>query len=103
MLRIREQRRERFIEVDWGESTDATYPVDIEVIAYDRHGLLHDLTTVFTDAKITIAGVTLNTDKAEHIARVAMRVEVPSIERLSQILSQVSQIPNVTEVRRIAH
>ena len=103
MLRIREQRRERFIEVDWGESTDATYPVDIEVIAYDRHGLLRDLTTVFTDAKITIARVTLNTDKAEHIARVAMRVEVPSIERLSQLLSQVSQIPNVTEVRRIAH
>ncbi|MDH3379702.1 MAG: TGS domain-containing protein, partial [Gammaproteobacteria bacterium] len=103
MLGIREQRRERFIEVDWGESTDATYPVDIQVIAYDRHGLLHDITTVFTDAKITITGVTLNTDKAEHITRVAMRVEVPSIERLSQILSQVSQVPNVTEVRRIAH
>jgi GTP pyrophosphokinase len=103
MLRIHEQRRERFIEVDWGDSTDATYPVDIQVVAYDRHGLLQDITTVFTDAKIIIAGVTLNTDKAEHIARVAMRVEVPSIERLSQILSQVSQIPNVTEVRRIAH
>ena len=34
----------RLIEVEWGASGDAGYPVDISIEAYDRPGLLRDIT-----------------------------------------------------------
>jgi GTP pyrophosphokinase len=40
---------ERIIEVSWGETQIETYPVEIEVNAYDRQGLLRDVTSDFSE------------------------------------------------------
>jgi len=100
VLRHRTVSPERLVEVEWGADGEESYPVDILVTAYDRHGLLRDITSVLADAKINVISVNLATDKKEHLSHMTLTVEVTNIQKISQALSRIGQLPNVIEARR---
>ena len=100
VLHYRTEARERLLEVSWGRAADSTYPVDVQVTAYDRHGLLHDVTALLTNEKINVLAVNTATDKTEHVARMTLTLEIPDLNKLSRVLAKIEQLPNVTEVRR---
>ena len=54
----------RLIEVEWESAVQQTYPIAIRVEAYDRTGLLSDITNVVAENKINIiaANVTVHPD-----------------------------------------
>ncbi len=91
---------ERLVEVDWGDEAEGAYAVDIEIHAFDRHGLLRDITTVLSNENINLLSVNTLSDRKTHTADMRITVEVPDIEILSRALSRLGQLPNVTEVRR---
>lgn len=91
---------ERLVEVDWGGNKAGTYCVDIEIVAFDRHGLLRDITTQFANEAINVVAVKTETNKDSNIAYMIITAEVPDIDTLSMVLARINQIPNVTEVRR---
>jgi GTP pyrophosphokinase len=101
-LRHHDEHNERLIEVSWGEQTGAAYPIEVEVTAYDRPGLLRDITSLLANEKINVLGVGTLTDKS-HVAHMTFKLEIPNIETLSRVLALLDQIPNVAEVRRKAH
>jgi GTP pyrophosphokinase len=101
-LRHHDEHNERLIEVNWGAQRGSAYPVAVEVMAYDRAGLLRDITSLLANEKINVLGVGTLTDKNQ-IAHMSFTLEVPDIETLSRILALLDQIPNVMEVRRKAH
>ena len=94
---------ERLVEVEWGGESDDAYPVDISVLAYDRSGLLRDITSVLGDEKINVLAMSTQVDKKEHMARIQLTVEVSDLVKISQVLSRIQQVPNVTEARRRFH
>ena len=100
VLRLQGEDRDRLIEVEWGMSTDAAYPVDISVEAYDRSGLLRDITSVLANEKINLNGVHTTTDPRDGIARMSLTLEINDISQLSRVLTQIGQLPNVVEARR---
>ena len=100
VLRHRTVAPERLVEVEWGTDGEESYPVDILVTAYDRHGLLRDITAVLADSKINVNAVNLATDKKEHLSHMTLTVEVSNIQKVSQVLSRINQLPNVIEARR---
>lgn len=100
VLRHRTKAPERLVEVEWGSDVEEDYPVDILVTAYDRHGLLRDITAVLADSKINVNAVNLATDKKEHLTHMTLTVEVSNIQKVSQVLSKIGQLPNVIEARR---
>ncbi len=102
VLRFADARHDRLVEVEWGSGDGAEYPVDIEVTAYDRHGLLRDITGVFADAKINIAAVHMQTSRSDNVARVTLTAAVGDVDKLSALLARVARIGNVTEVRRLS-
>ncbi|HEB66468.1 MAG TPA: GTP diphosphokinase [Gammaproteobacteria bacterium] len=94
---------ERLVEVDWGESrSDGHYAVDIELTAFDRQGLLRDVTTVLSNEKLNITAVNTTTQRRTHTTHMVLTVEVPDLGVLSRVLARLGQLPNVTEVRRRA-
>ncbi len=103
MLRLQDAHWDRFVEVQWGEQQDVTYPVDVSLKAYDRTGLLNDITTVLTDANIGLRAVDLKTNKSDSLAYMTLTLDIPDIEKLSQVLGRIARVPNVTDVRRITH
>jgi GTP pyrophosphokinase len=102
-LRQREEQHERLIEVSWGAQPGQTYPVEIEIVAVERTGLLRDITALLANEKINVTAVTTLTDKDAHVARMRLTLEIPDVETLSRILALIDRVPNVTEVRRRVH
>jgi len=100
VLRLQGEDRDRLIEVEWGAASDEGYQVDIAVEAYDRSGLLRDITAVLANEKINLNGVNTLTDKHDGIARMRLTLEIADIGQLSRVLTKIGQLPNVVEARR---
>jgi GTP pyrophosphokinase len=102
-LRHHNENEERLIEVSWGEGKDRLYPVEVEIVAHERSGLLRDITGLLANEKLNVLAVNTLTDKHDHIARMTFTIEIPDVEMLSRVLALLDQIPNVMDVRRRTH
>ena len=100
VLRYNNEAPARLIEVEWGRTKESTYPVDIVIVAFDRHGLLKDITSVLANEKINVIAVNTVSDKKEHKAHMSITLEIKDLSQLSRILSQINQLQNIIEVRR---
>ncbi len=98
-LGLANQHHERVIEVGWGE-TPATYPVDIMIVAYDRSGLLRDITSILANDQVNVLGANTLTDKETSIARMGLTLEITDVVQLSRVLDKIGQLPNVVEAYR---
>jgi GTP pyrophosphokinase len=96
VLRIRD--RERLIKVSWGEKV-RTYPVSIRLTAYDRQGLMGDLSNLLESESVNILDVNVRVSK--NLADLRLIIEVKDIAQLSRLLSRMENIPNVLEAQRI--
>ena len=101
-LNLHANSPERVIEVDWGSSPDAIYPAELSVQAFDRHGLLRDISTILADERISVERVEVNTDKPTMRADMKLSIAVPGLPTLSRVIDRLEQLPNVTSVRRNA-
>lgn len=90
----------RLFEVDWGTSATNTYPVNIIVDAFDRAGLIRDITTLIANEKINLLAVNTMTNKIENSAHLTLTIEIQGLDSLSKILDRIKQIPNVYEAKR---
>jgi GTP pyrophosphokinase len=100
LLRLRATEKERLVTVSWGESSKDIYPVDIVIRAFDRQGLLNDITHVLSNEHLNVVGVNTHTDKKTHIANMVFSLEVNDVSQLSQALVKIEQLPNIMEVAR---
>jgi GTP pyrophosphokinase len=89
--------RERLLQVDWGH-VERTYPVPIKVKAYDRQGLMNDISSLLSDEGINIADVSVNTHRS--FANLSIIIEVKDLAQLSRILARIENVPNVLEAAR---
>jgi len=91
---------ERILEVSWGRQVSQTYPVDIDIVAYDRTGLLRDVSLVLADNGVNVTAVNTRSDQKDNLANMQITVEIDSLSKLGRVLSKVNQLPNVLTVRR---
>lgn len=96
VMRIRD--RERLVSVNWGRPQD-TYPVSIRVQAYDRSGLMRDISTLVANEGIGLTAVNLSTKNSIAIFDLVMGVS--DVSQLSRVLNRMEALPNVLEARRI--
>lgn len=92
---------ENFIEVQWGDGRRISMLVELFILAYDRAGLLRDITTILADAQIEVMEVNTRTDRSSGTARMNLQVEVDSYPVLSRVLEKISRLNNVIEARRV--
>ncbi len=90
--------RNRLIQVSWGGQKTATYPAVILVHAYNRLGLMRDLSEVITDEQINITDVKIS--NKQHLADVSLALEVTDVSQLKRVMDKLEQLPNVIEVNR---
>ena len=99
-LGLNRRHPERIIEVDWGESDTATYPVDLTLRAHDRTGLLRDISTVLADEHASIVDLRSHTDKKSMQTVMDISVEIKDLPTLSTAITRLEQLPNVIAVSR---
>lgn len=99
-LRLSAEHAARVIDVGWGNEQDRLLPVNINIEAWDRYGLLRDISSVLANDHVNVLGIRSNTDIKAHKAYIDVSVEVENLTALSLICNRIAQVPNVIEVQR---
>ncbi len=89
---------ERIIQVTWGE-TPQRYPVTIRIEAWDRVGLLRDVTTLVADEGVNALAVMTNVHP-DRTVTILMTLEVANVQQLSRVLQKLEGVRDVYDVRR---
>jgi guanosine-3',5'-bis(diphosphate) 3'-pyrophosphohydrolase len=89
----------RMIDVEWEGQVAQTYPISIRVEAYDRTGLLSEITNVVAENKVNIIAANVRVHD-DHTATVQATLEVSSVAQLAKVLSRIEQLRDVYSVAR---
>jgi len=101
ILRCRENCQRRLFEVQWGGSADGeVYPVDVRIEALDRPGLLRDVTAVLANEKINVLALNTRSHTSTQRANMSFTLEIGDMAQLGRVLTKISALPNVLQVRR---
>ena len=99
-VRMISNEPERAVEADWEMQPTRGQSVQIVVEAYDRRGLLKDLTQVIFSDQINIRQV--NTiSEMDGIANMKLLIEVKGLSQLSRLLARLEQQPGIISARRL--
>ncbi len=94
-----EEEKERLVPVEWGQS-DSVYPVNIQVEALNRVGLMRDISTTVAEEKVNIAGVSLiNND--DYTVILYFTLDTMGLAQLSRLLGKIEGIRGVLVVTRV--
>jgi len=94
---LRRKDKERLLQVGWGK-VEQTYAVPVTVKAYDRQGLMGDISTLLQNEGVNIANVSVNFNRS--VADLSLVVEVRDLAQLSRVLTRIESLPNVLEAQR---
>lgn len=99
-LQLASREPERTIQVSWGPVPVQTYPVDIVIKAFDRSGLLRDVSQILLNERINVLAVNTRSNREENTANMLLTIEIPGLDALGRLLGRISQLPNIIEARR---
>ena len=100
VLQQGEREPERIIQVSWGSAPARTYPVEVEIRAYDRPGLLRDVSQMLLNERVNVLAVNTLSNKSDNTASMKLTVEITGMEALGRLLARLAQLPNIIEARR---
>lgn len=96
---VREDEPERLIRVAWG-SNEKLYPVRLQVVSWDRVGLVRDVSTLIADEKININSMNV-TESPDRVTTIVLAIETRSLSQLARLISKLEGIKGVTGVTRL--
>ncbi len=91
----------RVVEVAWGRSGGRDFAVDILVRAYDRRGLLKDVSAAISAADVRVVAATTRGHGDTGEAQLEFTLRVGDFAQLSSLLHRIASLPNVLDVRRV--
>ena len=89
----------RLVQVSWGSEQREYYPVNVRMEAWDRVGLLRDITGLVADEKVNATNV-LTRVNDDRTVTVLMTLEVEGVQQLSRVLQKLEAIRDVYDVHR---
>ncbi|SFM30696.1 GTP pyrophosphokinase [Ectothiorhodospira mobilis] len=99
ILHMPAEKRHRLVEVSWGDDHRA-YPVCIHLEAFDRQGLLRDITQVLANERVNVLSASTRTDPAENTVTMDLTMEITGTDQLSAVMDKIGAVSNVFTVRR---
>jgi GTP pyrophosphokinase len=101
LVRMRATKPERVLNVQWATTNGGSPSVELSVSAYDRRGLVRDITDVLAFERLSIEAMTTTTDRGAGTAHVLVTVAVDDLEQLVRVLKRLAAVPNVIHARRL--
>lgn len=96
ILRIKD--KERIVKVNWGEPK-RTFPVTVQIKAYDRQGLMGDISTILGNEGVNMRDINVNFNN--NLATINIMLDIGDISQLSRLLTLTESLPNVMEAYRV--
>ncbi|MFP5407853.1 MAG: RelA/SpoT family protein [Gammaproteobacteria bacterium] len=95
---LRRANPARMLQAEWVLDDGAAFEVEIRLKAFDRQGLLRDISDVIVKDKLDVLRV--NTETRGEMAHMQLSVRVRELQQLSRLLARLQHVQNVIEVRR---
>ena len=95
---VHEEEKERLVKVDWGVVAQV-YPVAIQVDAWDRVGLVRDVSAIIAEEGVNLSEVSTDNHRDDSVT-LHLTLEVKSAAQLSKIMSRIHSVWNVVSVTR---
>jgi GTP pyrophosphokinase len=99
--RLQRLNADRVIPVNWSRSADRTFAAAIHITAYDRRGIVRDVTGVLSDLHVHILSMNSDTKSRDGIVDMEIRISVHDLAELSLVLGRVQGLTNVLSARRL--
>ena len=97
---VRRGYTQRLIDVQWAADRSETYPVKIQISAYDRSGLMRDVASLVADEHINMLSVEALTGQKDNLALINATLEIADVAQLMRVLTKIDRLPNIVEARR---
>ncbi len=89
----------RTVVARWASEQDEAYSVDLRIKAINKSGLLNEITSVISNAKLNISAINARTSE-NHTALVDITLEVSSLQQLKDIRKKLNRVDGVLSVSR---
>jgi GTP pyrophosphokinase len=89
---------ERLVPAEWGAAGGSTFPVELELEALDRTGLLRDVSEVFTRERANV--IATNTSTRDMLARMRFTVEIANLDQVNRVLAMLREVKGVLRAER---
>ncbi|MBM38078.1 MAG: GTP diphosphokinase [Woeseia sp.] len=99
-LSLNKRSPERVLEINWGDSDFESYPVNLTVHAFDRAGLIRDITSVLADDGANVLDLKTFNDKKLMQVKMDFRIEIIDLPTLSAVIKKLEQLPNIVLAKR---
>ena len=100
LQRLMEIQGDRVLDVTWTAEQGATYPVEVYIKAYDRQGLLRDITQVLANERVNLTAIHTQSNASDNTATMTLSLDIHSLVALGDVLARINQLSNVIDVRR---
>ncbi len=97
---LNEDEKERLVKVSWGKS-GLSFPLTIRVEAWDRVGLLRDVTSLVSDERINIAAASLD-EQGDDKLSIFLTMDISNVGQLGRLFSKLEGVSGVINVTRIS-
>jgi GTP pyrophosphokinase len=91
--------RERIVKVDWNPKSEMLFPVEIEIEAFDRVGVLKDILAQIAETKTNVSAAKVSTRRGSS-AFLRLDVDVKNIEHLEKVTQAIRSVSDVYDVHR---
>jgi len=95
------KKPERLIDAKWPKNAKANYPVNLQVEAQDRAGLIRDISSIIANEKAYLLSVNSRINRNNNLVIIDLVLETQSTDQLTTITHKIQQVPGLTQVRRL--
>ena len=99
-LSLNKRSPERVLEINWGDSDFESYPVSLTINAFDRAGLIRDITSVLADDGANVLDLKTFNDKKSMQVKMDFSIEIRDLPTLSAVIKKLEQLPNIVLAKR---
>lgn len=91
---------DRLIEVSWEENYSSAHPVEVQLTALDRSGLLADVVSIVAEARINMLS-SVSRAKKDRLATIDLILEIKDAQQLHWVLQKFRKVRDVMTVERV--
>lgn len=103
VINLPEEDRERLIAAEWNINDEKDgkelYTAEVRIYAYNRSGVLLDISRVFTECKINVSSMNVRTNK-QGTATISVGFDIKGKEQLQYVVSKIRTIESVIDIER---
>jgi guanosine-3',5'-bis(diphosphate) 3'-pyrophosphohydrolase len=92
---------ERLLEVEWEPSEEGTYPVELQIEALDRVGLLKDVLSAVADTRTNVRSVNARV-RRDKVGVIDLVLDIRNVGQLTTVMQRISKVPDVYRVERVS-